>query len=81
MPDLSEKPPPNSNTASEANNNDIIPTKPARNLSDGNSPTVVEPPVGEAPHPGIVALTAACGERILNREFLLQGGGEPFVGE
>ncbi|KAI5745939.1 hypothetical protein M8J76_015719 [Diaphorina citri] len=80
LPDLSEKPPPNSNTASEANNNDIIPTKPARNLSDGNSPTVVEPPVGEAPHPGIVALTAACGERILNREFLLQGGGEPFVG-
>lgn len=31
-------------------------------------------------HPGIEALTAACGERILNREFLLQGGGEPFVG-
>ncbi|XP_001952417.2 menin [Acyrthosiphon pisum] len=31
-------------------------------------------------HPGIKALTAACSERILNREFLLQGGGEPFVG-
>lgn len=31
-------------------------------------------------HPGIEALTAACSERILNREFLLQGGGEPFVG-
>jgi menin len=32
-------------------------------------------------HPKIKALTAACGERILNRDFLLQGGGEPFVGE
>lgn len=31
-------------------------------------------------HPSIEALTAACGERILNRDFLLQGGGEPFVG-
>lgn len=31
-------------------------------------------------HPGIQALTAACSERILNREFLLQGGGDPFVG-
>lgn len=31
-------------------------------------------------HPDIKALIAACGERILNREFLLQGGGEPFVG-
>ncbi|KAK9507999.1 hypothetical protein O3M35_007753 [Rhynocoris fuscipes] len=29
--------------------------------------------------PKIRALTAACGERILNRQFLLQGGGEPFV--
>jgi len=31
-------------------------------------------------HPSIEALTAACSERILSREFLLQGGGEPFVG-
>nr|XP_018897521.1 PREDICTED: menin [Bemisia tabaci] len=31
-------------------------------------------------HPGLVALTAACGEKILNRDFLLQGDGEPFVG-
>ncbi|KAL1122304.1 hypothetical protein AAG570_003709 [Ranatra chinensis] len=30
-------------------------------------------------HPKIKALTAACGERILNKDFLLQGGGEPFV--
>lgn len=30
-------------------------------------------------HPGIQALTAACSEKILNRDYLLQGGGEPFV--
>jgi menin len=37
---------------------------------------------GEAltPHPTIAALTAACGEKILNPEYLLQGEGEPFVG-
>jgi menin len=33
-----------------------------------------------APHPSIAVLTAACGEKILNPEYLLQGGGEPFVG-
>lgn len=32
-------------------------------------------------HPGIRELTAACGEKLLNRDFLLQGGGEPFIGE
>lgn len=31
-------------------------------------------------HPSIEALTAACSEKILNPEFLLQGGGSPFVG-
>lgn len=30
-------------------------------------------------HPGIQALTAACSEKILNRDYLLQGDGEPFV--
>lgn len=30
-------------------------------------------------HPSIQALTAACSEKILNRNYLLQGGGEPFV--
>nr|CAD7400099.1 unnamed protein product [Timema poppensis] len=30
-------------------------------------------------HPTIAALAAACGEKILNPDFLLQGGGEPFV--
>lgn len=32
-------------------------------------------------HPGIKELTAACGEKLLNLDFLIQGGGEPFVGE
>ena len=30
-------------------------------------------------HPSIQALAAACGEKILNRDYLLQGDGEPFV--
>ncbi|KAK3914605.1 Menin [Frankliniella fusca] len=30
-------------------------------------------------HPSIEALTAACSEKILNPDFLLQGDGEPFV--
>lgn len=37
-------------------------------------------PATPAPtHPSIQALTAACSEKILNRDYLLQGGGEPFV--
>lgn len=37
-------------------------------------------PSNPAPmHPSIQALTAACSEKILNRDYLLQGGGEPFV--
>lgn len=32
-------------------------------------------------HPSIEALTAACSEKILNPEYLLQGDGSPFVGE
>ncbi|VEN59854.1 unnamed protein product [Callosobruchus maculatus] len=31
-------------------------------------------------HPSIEALTAACSEKILNPEYLLQGDGSPFVG-
>ncbi|XP_017784683.1 PREDICTED: menin [Nicrophorus vespilloides] len=31
-------------------------------------------------HPSIEALTAGCSEKILNPEYLLQGGGNPFVG-
>ena len=37
-------------------------------------------PATPAPtHPSIEALTAACSEKILNRDYLLQGDGEPFV--
>lgn len=32
-------------------------------------------------HPNIKELTAACGEKLLNRDFLIQGGGEPFIGD
>lgn len=45
-----------------------------------NSIPCIEEETKSELHPGIEALTAACSERILNREFLLQGGGEPFVG-
>lgn len=31
-------------------------------------------------HPSLEALTAGCSEKILNPEYLLQGGGSPFVG-
>ena len=33
----------------------------------------------EPMHPGIQALVAACSEKILNRDYLLQGDGNPFV--
>lgn len=37
-------------------------------------------PATPAPtHPSIQALTAACAEKILNRDYLIQGGGEPFA--
>lgn len=32
-------------------------------------------------HPSLEALTAACSEKILNPEYLLQGDGSPFVGK
>lgn len=32
-------------------------------------------------HPSIEALTAACSEKILNPDYLLQGDGSPFVGK
>lgn len=33
----------------------------------------------EPMHPSIQALAAACGEKILNRDYLIQGDGEPFI--
>ncbi|XP_039283982.1 menin [Nilaparvata lugens] len=60
------------------NNNDCCKTR------EGDLISSLESRVREASqaslHPSIEALTAACSERILNRDFLLQGGGEPFVG-
>ena len=35
---------------------------------------------GKNLHPSIEALTAGCSEKILNPDYLLQGGGSPFVG-
>lgn len=60
------------------NNNDCCKTR------EGDLISTLESKVKDskqaALHPSIEALTAACGERILNRDFLIQGGGEPFVG-
>ncbi|XP_054261969.1 menin-like [Macrosteles quadrilineatus] len=59
------------------NNNDCCKTR------EGDLISSLESKVKDkqaALHPSIEALTAACGERILNRDFLIQGGGEPFVG-
>lgn len=40
----------------------------------------LEPKVPENPEPSwIQALTAACSEKILNRDYLLQGDSEPFI--
>lgn len=85
LPDVTgEKSPLTPRTAppSEANNNEISTCKLAgengTNKPAGDVNASIKP-AGEPPHPGIVALTAACGERMLNRDFLLQGGGEPFV--
>ncbi|KAL5239795.1 hypothetical protein ACI65C_007205 [Semiaphis heraclei] len=56
------------------NNNRLVPKDILNTIPGTDEETISEL------HPGIEALTAACSKRILNREFLLQGGGEPFVG-
>uniref|UniRef100_A0A1B6DHZ8 Menin n=1 Tax=Clastoptera arizonana TaxID=38151 RepID=A0A1B6DHZ8_9HEMI len=60
------------------NNNDCCKTREGDLISSLESKVKDSKQAGL--HPSIEALTAACGERILNRDFLLQGGGEPFVG-
>ncbi|XP_075225857.1 menin 1 [Lycorma delicatula] len=60
------------------NNNDCCKTREGDLISSLESKVKDCKQVGL--HPSIEALTAACSERILNRDFLLQGGGEPFVG-
>lgn len=44
----------------------------ATEIKDDDSPTTVRTTLVEA-------LTAACGEKILNPDYLLQGGGQPFT--
>ncbi|XP_050299452.1 menin isoform X2 [Anthonomus grandis grandis] len=40
----------------------------------------IKGPTSQNFHPTIEALTAACSEKLLNPEYLLQGDGSPFVG-
>lgn len=55
------------------NNNDSCKTLEGSTLSD------ITLNAKDSVDPKIKALTAACGERLLNRNFLIQGGCEPFV--
>lgn len=57
----------------ESNNNITTTT----NTSEGAVKSLDEKAVISS----LEALTAACGEKILNPDFLLQGGGEPFAAE
>lgn len=65
----------NHDDSSINNNNDSCKTLENSNITD----ITMDPK--DSINPKIKALTAACGERLLNRDFLLQGGCEPFVGE
>lgn len=52
----------------------------AKALEGDSSQNAHDGPASGVPlHPSIEALTAACSEKILNPDFLLQGDGEPFV--
>lgn len=64
------------------------PSKVGDNLNNNNYTKALESDSAQSPsngsssasvHPSIEALTAACSEKILNPDFLLQGDGEPFV--
>ncbi|KAK4887554.1 hypothetical protein RN001_003825 [Aquatica leii] len=77
----------NGNTSCLNNNNYCISEKENRNNTDTDLIHAIESKVisdenseNKNLHPSIEALTAACSEKILNPEFLLQGGGSPFVG-
>ncbi|XP_030750722.1 menin isoform X2 [Sitophilus oryzae] len=58
----------NNNNNYEKENTTVIPKLNVKEQSTSNF------------HPTIEALTAACSEKILNPEYLLQGDGSPFVG-
>ncbi|CAD7078982.1 unnamed protein product [Hermetia illucens] len=47
-------------------------------LDEGNN-NFIKSDEAKTENPTLAALTAACGEKILNPEFLLQGGGQPFA--
>lgn len=77
----------NGNTNCLNNNNYCVPEKESKSKVDTDIINAIESKViGEENnenknlHPSIEALTAACSEKILNPEYLLQGGGSPFVG-
>lgn len=63
-------------SAAESNNNEDDTVT----GSDEAKPKSAAASVGEPPIiSSLEALTAACGEKILNPDFLLQGGGQPFA--
>lgn len=67
---------------SQTNNNycDSATTSSASVKKENGSKVTEDVNGGGNMHPSLEALTAGCSEKILNPEFLLQGGGNPFVG-
>lgn len=61
------------------NNNYCVPAVKENGSSGGGDKASTEQSTSNL-HPSIEALTAGCSEKILNPEYLLQGGGNPFVG-
>lgn len=74
----------NGNCLNNNNNNYCIPEKANGSSSESsilqNKASKSEEQSTSNLHPSIEALTAGCSEKILNPEYLLQGGGSPFVG-
>ncbi|XP_065158193.1 menin [Atheta coriaria] len=64
----------NSNNENCTNNNNYSAQEPS-----ADPPKDENKDSSENLHPSIEALTAGCSEKILNPEYLLQGGGNPFV--
>ncbi|KAF7993352.1 hypothetical protein HCN44_006412 [Aphidius gifuensis] len=70
----------NNNNNNINNKNSIKTKEKSNNARDLIASLESKVPSNPSPmHPGIQALTAACSEKILNRDYLLQGDGEPFV--
>lgn len=67
---------------SESNNNNIVEDDKKRPTGDQTNEKEAENKTDTAENVRttlVEALTAACGEKILNPDFLLQGGGQPFA--